>query len=609
MNKRMLKNTAVAALVGLFLVTALACRKDAPQQDAFLQKWRAVADQSQGTSPVTEGVPLDVDDRNLKLPEGYADVNKMLEKPEVERPLPTMPVSLEMRRANITAVLAALAKAAGVSVMISPEVSGEVTVNVERKPWNEVFAGVLKTNGLAYSWEGDILRVKTLEDIERDVEITALRAKQMVQQIMLKKAEPPVTRIIRIRYNNAINMAALIEKIVFNREVTMKTEEETKDIKGDTSGEASVLRERSKEEITAKDAKQDDHIANNVPGYVHADPDSNSLIVQASPPYMKIIYYLVRKMDKPRKQIKIKAYIVELDTRTARELGVRWGGIEQYQHAGNKDKFVFMPGGSGGSVRAYNEAGGGPQTGEYNPYFGPGVSGQGWAANFPLTLTEAATRGAAFGFLFGTIGENVLEAQLLALAMDNKVKILSSPSLTTQDNKEALLKDGMEVPYVSGYDSQGNAVIAWKEAVLALRITPQIIDDINLHMQIQIKKDELDFTISNVQGLPVVRKKLAETELVSRSKETIVIGGLTKRRMESSNSGIPYLKDIPVLGWVFKQDLKDDEQQEILIFITPEILDYWTPDDIQKSFDQIDRELREDGIVLDGGNGSFIQGQ
>ena len=128
-------------------------------------------------------------------------------------------------------------------------------------------------------------------------------------------------------------------------------------------------------------------------------------------------------------------------------------------------------------------------------------------------------------------------------------------------------------------------------------------------MQIQIKKDEVDFNLSNVEGIPVIRKKLAETELVTRNDETIVIGGLTKRRIDNTDSGVPYLKDVPVLGWVFKQDLKDDEQSEVLIFITPHILDYWTPDDIQKSFEQIDRELKEDGFVLDGGNGDFMQSQ
>jgi len=609
MKKRIAVKTAVVTLACLFLITAAACRDNSPQQDAFIHKWRAIAQQSEGHSAKDDTVPLDVDERNLKLEEGYPDLDKLLEEPEVQKPLPKIPVSLEMRKANLTAVIAALAKAAQVSVMVSPSVESadppkQVTVNVLRKPWDEVFEGVLKTNGLAYSWEGDILRVKTEEDIDRDVRMTALKARDMVQKVLLQRAEPPITRIIRLRYSSPEAMRATISQIVFHQKADLTREEDKLDIKGGEGG-TSVLEDV--EDTVQVSSDVDERI---VPGYVWSDKDTNSIIVQAPRPVMKVVYYLVRKIDVPRKQIKIKAYIVETDSTTAREFGVRWGGIYQYQHAGNKDKFVWMPGGSGGNVQTYqNAVQGGPQTGAYTPYFGPGVSGQGWSANFPLTLTEAATRGGSLGFLFGTIGENILEAQLLALALDNKVKILSSPSMTTQDNTEALLKDGMEVPYVTGYDENGNPSIAWREAVLALRITPKIIDDVRLHMQIQIKKDELDFTRTIVQGIPIIRKKLAETELVTRDNETIVIGGLTKRTLDTGESGFPFLKDIPVLGWVFKQDLKSDEQQELLIFITPKVLSYWKPGEEQKSFDQIDRELMEDGIVQDGGNGHFMQSQ
>lgn len=629
MKKRFVVRVAVVAVACLALFAVQACRKDnGPQQDAFLQKWRAVADQSQGHSPRDEGVPMDVDERNLNLEEGYEDVNDLLEDMEVERPLPKIPVSLEMRNANITAVLSALAKAANISMAISPWVGNppegkmgdlgnpEVTINVFKKPWDEVFKGLIKNHGLIYNWENGILSVKTFLDAERDVKSTALRARLMIQKILLKRAEPPVTRVVRIRYTKAVDIAAMIEKIVFHREADLSTEEEDIGVVGSDGGmeSGSVLRERTDQQLDVTDEDKDTDFVDNIPGYVHPDIETNSVIVQAPRPVMKIVYYLIRKIDRPRKQIKIKAYIVETDSETARDLGIQWGGIYQYQHAQNDEKFVWMPGGSNGDVSTYytpvgsGTGGSGPQSGRYTSNYGPGVSGQGYAANFPLTLTEAATSGMSLGFLFGTIGENILEAQLQALAIDDKVRILSSPSLSTQDNKEALLKDGMEIPYRSGFDAQGNAIISWREAVLALRITPHIISENALHMRIQIKKDELDFTLTNIEGIPVIRKKLAETELVTRNNETIVIGGLTRRRIDDSESGIPYLKDIPVLGYVFKEDLKDDQQQEVLIFITPKILDFWTPDDIQKSFEQIDRELKEDGIVIDSET-NFIQEQ
>ena len=606
----------LTVVVCLALVAIQGCKQDDQQEDAFIQKWRAVAKQSQGHSPKDEEVPLDVDERNLKLEEGYDDVTRLIDPIEVERPLPKIPVSLEMRKANLVAVLAALSKAANVSVMISPEITGVVTVNVERKPWNEVFQGVLKTNGLAYSWEGDILRVKTMEDMENDIRVTALRAKEMVQKIMAKKAEPPITRIIKIRYVIAQTLKAMLEVIVFHRDVTLSEKEEAKDIKGATGsekGDKSVLMDQTKD-VKVKDLTKGfdssyrgdvDKLPNETPGYVWADSDTNTLVVQAPRPIMKIIYYIIRKIDRPRRQVQIKAHIVETDSDTARDIGVRWGGTYQGS-TGDGNNAYFTPGGSSGSVSTYQAAGSGPQSGLYTPYFGPGVSGQGWASSFPLALEEASTRAASMNFMFGTIGGNILEYQLLMLAQENKLKILSTPSLTTQDNKEAIIKDGVEVPFITGV-TDGIAQVAWREAALSLRITPHIIDSKNLHMQIQIKKDEVDFNQTNIEGIPVIKKKLAETELVTKDGETIVIGGLTRQNLTNNNDGIPYLKDIPVLGWAFKHDLKQNESSELLIFITPKVLDYWTAEEMQKSFEQIDRELMEDGVILEGFESQFIQ--
>ncbi len=618
MNKRTVLRVAVVVVVCMALAVIQACKRDAPKQDPFIEKWRTVANQSQGYSPKDDEVPLDVDERNLKLDEGYEDISKLIESMEMDKPLPAIPVTLEMHKASLVAVLKALSKAANVSVMISPEITGVVTVVVDRKPWDEVFKGVLKTNRLTYSWEGEILRVKNLEDLEKDIEITALRAKHMVQKIMAKKAEPPVTRIISLRYVKATNVAAIIDDIVFHRDVEFQTQERFKDIKGAAGAESteeSVLRERTQDKVSSRErggfdpsyAGNIDKLPNTIPGFIRADVDSNTLVVQAPRPVMKIVYYIIRKMDMPRKQVKIKAYIVETDSDTARDIGVRWGGAYQYQHPGSDTKYMFTPGGSG-NVSTYQTAGSGPQSGLYSPYFGPGVSGQGYGASFPLALEEAATRASALTFMMGTIGGNILEFQLLSLAQENKLKILSSPSLTTQDNKEAIIKDGEEVPFVVGV-TDGIAQVAWREAALSLRITPHIINSTNLHMQIQIKKDEVDFERTNIEGIPVIKKKLAETELVTRDGETIVIGGLTRQRLVNDEDGIPYLKDIPVLGWAFKHKLKQDKQTELLIFITPKILDFWTAEEMQKSFDQIDRELKEDGVIMDGLGGDFIQGQ
>jgi type IV pilus assembly protein PilQ len=212
-------------------------------------------------------------------------------------------------------------------------------------------------------------------------------------------------------------------------------------------------------------------------------------------------------------------------------------------------------------------------SGTYAPIFGAdGISGQGFGVNFPIAGNVMNTAGGAgsLGLMFGNIGGNILDVQLNALQKDGKLNILSSPSITTLDNQKAFTENGEKVPYVS-IDKDGNQEVKFEDAVLRLEITPHVIDGLNLSMKILVKKDEVD-TSRTVQGNPFIIKKQTETSLIVRDGETIVISGLTKQRSSGGNSGIPWLKEIPVIGWVFKGDSKGESMEEVLIFITPKIL-------------------------------------
>ena len=164
----------------------------------------------------------------------------------------------------------------------------------------------------------------------------------------------------------------------------------------------------------------------------------------------------------------------------------------------------------------------------------------------------------------------MLNVQLSALQNEGKVNILSSPSITTLDNQKALIKTGQEVPYQTVED--GEVKIEFKEAVLELEVTPQVIDENSLKLKINVKKDELDFTIA-IQGQPGIDKSEAQTNVLLLDGQTTVIGGLIKEKVDDSESGVPLLKDIPGLGWLFKGTSKDDEMEELMIFITPHILE------------------------------------
>jgi len=210
----------------------------------------------------------------------------------------------------------------------------------------------------------------------------------------------------------------------------------------------------------------------------------------------------------------------------------------------------------------------------------------GIASDFPADFVTAGGAGFTLGILTEKIGRSLLNFQLSALQAEGKLNILSSPSLTTLDNQMAFTENGEKIPYVAT-DKDGNREVKFEEAVLRLEIKPHVIDGKNLRMDIVVKKDEVD-TSRNVDGNPFIIKKQTETSLIVEDGETIVISGLTRQRRLGSEDGIPGLKDIPLLGYLFKgtnkENLmfkgtnKENLMEDVLIFITPYILKKRSPD-------------------------------
>ena len=496
-------------VIGLSLA---GCAKDLAQvKDPFFEKWSTMADASKGHSPTGRA-------RIMDMPPLEEDELITDEAARKEKPLPTRRVSLRMHNVDINVILRALAQAANVNIMLRSGVKGETSINVENKPWDQTFQGILKTNGLAYAWEGDIIRILTAEDMERDFRLESARERMRGQKLL--------TMVVSVDY-----------------------------------ADATKLRDSLKELLTKdKDGK--------VRGSILVDQHTNSMIVQATRDDLRRMIPMIERLDKPTAQIVIKANIVEASKDTARTLGVQWGGI--YTNRAGGQNYYVTPGGSGGSTTASPTAGG------YTPALGStGIAGQGFAGNFPASAATIGAAGAAgsLGLIFGTIGQSVLEVQLQALQQDGKLNILSSPSITTLDNQMAYTENGEKVPYVATSTSSGVVTqeVKFEDVVLRLEITPHVIDGKNLKMKIKVKKDEVDST-RTVQGNPYIIKKQTETTLIVQDAETVVISGLTKQRSLMSNAGFPGLKDIPGFGYLFKTDNQAETMEEVLIFITPHIL-------------------------------------
>ncbi|MGD9281498.1 MAG: type IV pilus secretin PilQ [Desulfobacterales bacterium] len=498
-------NRIVRSIIAVFIAVLLIGGCAAPKlekKDPFFEEWKTKAETSKGYSSA-KPEPRGQQPQVITPKAAPKDIIEEV----AEKPLPTRKISLKMADISVAVVLRALAKAADQNVIVSEKVSGKININIVQAPWDQVFLGILRTQGLSYAWEGDILRIMTADDMEQDL-------KRQARQREMKLIEQPLTRIVPVKYATADKLKDNLTKFL------------TVDKDGNPIGSILV----------------DDH--------------TNSLIVQAVRNDLRNILAVIDELDKPTPQVLIEAFIVEANKDVARELGVQWGGLFR---TGKGTGVGFGTGRDSGVL--------GDTVGTaVDPVSGKVVD----LPAQPLSGFEPFS----LGLVYQNIGDVLLTTQLSALQDKGKLNILSSPSITTQDNNTATIESGEEIPFQTVEDGEVN--VEFKKAVLRLTVTPHVIDNIELKMYINVHKDEADFS-RTVLGNPTIITKNAETNVNLRDGQTIVIGGLNKETSSRSDTGVPYLESIPGLGYLFKRKGSDDRLEDLLIFITPHILESAPP--------------------------------
>jgi len=460
-------------------------------------------------------------------------------------------ILLDVQDADIKAVLRLLAEQGNVSIVSGDDVKGTVTLKMKDVSWEQALDTILTITGLGKKQVGNVITVMNLDKMKKgEADRAALEKEKAKKEEADQLREPLITRVVPIAYNKPEELKKNIEELL--KSMDAQDSKDPKDPKQPTDSKAASS-----------------------PGSVTVDTHTRSLIIKATRRDMDSLLRFIERIDKPTTQILIKANIVETTKSTARNLGIQWGGMWG-QKIGSQGLYV-TPGGTGGSSVPPGSA----FSGGYSPTSGvAGIAGQGYGVNFPAAPILGAGP-ASLGLIFGTLGENILEVQLSAMQKDGKLNILSSPSLVTLDNQTAYTENGEDVPFVTPGTSTSPATVTWKKAVLKLEIKPHVIDGKNINMTIFVKKDEPNYSQS-VQGNPPIIVKETKTELVVADGETIVISGLTKQKKDDSISGLPWLKDIPVLGWLFKGEGKSESMEEVLIFITPTIIKPQTVAGIQE---------------------------
>ena len=543
----------------MMLGGCLADKKPAPSLSTQLGQWHLLADRSlRDAAAVPENVHSpdqapSIEESNLSEtdPEPNDNPAPLPMVPSPGHPLPDMPVTMHMNDVSVPVLLRTLAKIADLNMMINDSITGQTQLVVKESPWNQVFLGLMDAYGLAYEWAGDILQVFSAADFKKRQSLLEARnayENAKIQQELARlqlayqklRQEPLTTRIVKIRY---ANLESLYRNL--NQYLAVVRNEKTASL--DIS---SVL-------MPMGDAVSDGgtQVRPGEKGSIMMDEASNALIIHASQSDIDQLIPIIKQLDQPARQILIEAHIVEVESNTGKALGIQWGGLANIKTSSDKQISV------GGDISPFGQQ---LQDGTFlNPADGNVV-------NLPML----GTTGLNLGIMAQKMGSFVLYTQLMALQEEGVLNILSKPSITTQDHQKAIIRSGKEVPYqtVEGTGSDQTVNIEWKEAVIKLEVTPHIIDDQMVRLEILTNKDELDFSTS-VNGNPTIITKNAETSVILLDGQTTVIAGLNKEKKSDNQQGIPGLKDMPGLGWLFKSMNKEKEKEELLIFITPHILD------------------------------------
>ena len=263
------------AIIFIMLILFIGCSQDLKntKSDPFFEKWNTLAEKSQGHSPNAKPKKIDL----TTVPEKSS--NRSTVVGEAGKRLPTKVINLTMRQAELKSVLRALAKSVDYNLLVKNDLKGEVSVDFRSVPWDQAFMGLLQTHGLSYAWEGNIIRVMTMDDIEQEL-------KQKVQLRDIQWVEPLMNPVvIKIDYADPKKLTETLQDFL------------TKDKDGKTRGSV----------------KLDEH--------------SNSLVISANSQDLARMIPIIEKLDKPTPQVLIKANIVETTKGVARDLGVMWGGM------------------------------------------------------------------------------------------------------------------------------------------------------------------------------------------------------------------------------------------------------------------------------------------
>ncbi|MDM4770540.1 type IV pilus secretin PilQ [Solimonas sp. SE-A11] len=421
-------------------------------------------------------------------------------------------ISLSFQNIDVRALLQIIADVAGTNMVVSDAVQGDIAMRLQNVPWDQALDIILRTKGLGMRQQGNVMLVAPLQELATRERVELESAKQK------SELSPLRSEIIQLNYAKATDMSSLVRS---------------------GSDKQSMLSER---------------------GRMSVDERTNTLIILETREKIEEIRNLVSRLDIPVRQVLIESRIVIADDDYSKQLGVRFG-VSTVARNGNNG--VVTTSGSNAAtnttVGSFLQNGGFPVT--------LGAQADRYNVNLPVTDPAGSFGLAILG------ADYLVDLELSALQTEGRGEVVSTPRVVTANGKQASVEQGREIPYLESASS-GAATISFKKAVLSLLVTPQITPDDRVVMDLAVTNDSQGQNVPTGLGgtAPAIDTRRLNTQVLVRSGETVVLGGVFNQESSNDQTKVPLLGDVPMLGRLFRSDSKSSIKRELLIFVTPKVL-------------------------------------
>jgi len=437
-------------------------------------------------------------------------------------------LSLNFQDIPVRAVLQLIADFTSLNVVVSDSVDGNLTLRLKNVPWDQALDIILKAKGLSKRESGTVMMIAPSEEIAAQEKID-LEAQQSVSELA-----PIRSAFFTINFAKVTELAA-----IFTGEGGGGGGEGEE---GGAAASSGILSPR---------------------GSVIVDERTNTLIVKDTEEVISEVRRTLQKLDIPIRQVMISSRIVIATDEFTKELGSRFGVT---QANSNSDGFAATTGTfRGADVISSSGINNITNTGTPEPFTYPSGVLAADRLNVNLATSGAAAGSIAFAVLSGS---SLIDLEISALQAENEGEVISSPRVVTADRHVARIEQGVEIPYLSA-SSSGATQVEFKKAVLSIEVTPQITPDDRVIMDLSVNND----TVGEIYaGIPSIDTREVTTQVLVNNGDTVVLGGIYEQIKRNEVDKVPFLGDIPLLGYFFRHTLESDERRELLVFVTPKIL-------------------------------------